>query len=193
MFFLQGQSKISKSSKPAKTLILGPAEREELKNPLGHLIKGTPDQTMGILKQLIQEQRPPKIIAVGDMVSNSLIEYSVPVNVIVVDNKIVREEIKPIRTTAETILKVKNPAGTLSPEAWDAIEKALKSKGLAKILVDGEEDLFTLVAVALAPENAFVIYGQPGKGLVAVPVNKEARRKTQIIIDAMQASVEKAK
>lgn len=190
---MQGQSKISKSSKPAKTLILGPAEREELKNPLGHLIKGTPEQTMGILKQLIQEQRPPKIIAVGDMVSNSLIEYSVLVNVIVVDNKIVREEIKPLKVAAETILKVKNPAGTLSPEAWDAIEKALKSKGLAKILVDGEEDLFTLVAVALAPENAFVIYGQPGKGLVAVPVNKEARRKTQIIIDAMQASVEKAK
>ena len=145
------------------------------------------------LKQLIQQQNPPKIVAVGDMVSRNMIEHQVPVNIIVVDNKIIREEIKPLEVSAQTTLQVENPAGTLAPEAWDILEKALKQERLTKVLVDGEEDLFTLVAVALAPENSFVVYGQPGEGLVAVPVNRETRRKAQIIIDAMKPAVEKAK
>jgi uncharacterized protein (UPF0218 family) len=192
-FSYGGNPKISKSHKPDRTLILTPAQRQELKNPLGHLIKGTPEQTMKKLKQLIQQQNPPKIIAVGDMVSRNMIEHHVPVNIIVVDNKIVREEIKPLEVAAQTILQVKNKAGTLSPEAWNATEKALKQEHLTKVLVDGEEDLFTLVAVALAPKNSFVVYGQPDEGLVAVPVNRETRRKAQVIIDAMQPAVEKAK
>jgi uncharacterized protein (UPF0218 family) len=157
------------------------------------LIDGLPEQTMTKLTQLIQQHKPPKIIAVGDMVSKSMIEYHVPVNIIVVDNKIVREKIEPVKVEAQKILQVKNAPGTLSPEAWDVLEEALKQKLLIKVLVDGEEDLLTLVAVTLAPENCLVIYGQPGEGLVAVPVNKETRRKAQTIINAMQPAVEKAK
>jgi uncharacterized protein (UPF0218 family) len=190
---LRRHTKISKSLKPARTLILGPAERQELRNPLGWLIDGLPEQTMTKLTQLIQQHKPPKIIAVGDMVSKSMIEYHVPVNIIVVDNKIVREKIEPVKVEAQKILQVKNAPGTLSPEAWDVLEEALKQKLLIKVLVDGEEDLLTLVAVTLAPENCLVIYGQPGEGLVAVPVNKETRRKAQTIINAMQPAVEKAK
>ena len=192
-FLLWRQPEISKSHKPARALILGPAERQELKNPLGHLIEGAPEQTMKKLKQLIQQQNPPKVIAVGDMVSRNMVSNHVRVNIIVVDNKIVREEIKPLEVAAQTILQVENPAATLVPEAWDILEKALKEEGLTKVLGNGEEDLFTLVAVALAPEDSLVVYGQPGEGLVAVPVNRETRRKAQIIIDAMQPAVEKAK
>jgi uncharacterized protein (UPF0218 family) len=181
------------SPKPAQTLVLTAAERQELKNPLGHLLKGSPAQTMKALRQLIQRQNPPKIIAVGDMVSKNIIEHSLPVNIIVVDNKIVREKTPPIKAAAQTVLHVSNLAGTLSPEAWDVLEEALKQKQLAKVLVDGEEDLLTLVAVTLAPRNALVVYGQPSEGLVAVPVNTETRRKAQAIIDAMQRAVEKAK
>jgi uncharacterized protein (UPF0218 family) len=145
------------------------------------------------LKQLIQKQNPPKIISVGDFVSKNIIGHSVPVDIIVVDNKIVREKITPVRVAAKTILQVKNPAGTLSTKVWDVLEEALKQKQLTKVLVDGEEDLITLVAVILAPENTLVIYGQPCEGLVAVPVNKETRGKAQAIVDAMQPAVEKAK
>lgn len=145
------------------------------------------------LKQLIQQQRPSKIVAVGDMVSKSMIEHNVPVSIIVVDNKIVREKTEPVKVAAQKILQVRNAPGTLSPEAWDVLEEALKQKQLIKVFVDGEEDLLTLVAVMLAPENSLVIYGQPEEGLVAVPVNKETRRKAQAIVDAMQHAVEKAK
>jgi len=179
--------------KPARALILTPAERQELKNPLGQLIRGSPEQASKKLKQLIQQQKPPKIIAVGDLVSKNMVEYSLPVSIIVVDNKMLRKKIKPIKSAAQTILQVKNPAGTLSPEAWSVLKEALKQKQLTKVLVEGEEDLFTLVAVALAPENTLVVYGQPNEGLVALTVNKETRRKVQLILDAMQLAVEKAK
>ena len=192
-FLLWRQPEISKSPKPTRTLILGPSERQELKNPLGHLFRGSPEQTMTKLKQLIQEQKPPKIIAVGDMVAKNMIEYHIPVSIIVVDNKIVREKTKPVEAAVHEVFRIRNPPGTLSPEAWDAIEEGLKREQLTKVLVDGEEDLLTLVAVALAPENSLVAYGQPSEGLVAVPVNKETRRKAQVIIDAMQPAVEKAK
>jgi hypothetical protein len=193
LFLLRRHSKINKLLKPARTLTLTATERQELKNPLGKTIKGSPEQTMKRLKQLIQKQNPPKIISVGDFVSKNIITHSVPVNIIVVDNKIVRKKIAPVRVAAKTILQVRNPAGTLSPKAWDVLEEALNQKQLTKVLVDGEEDLLTLVAVILAPENALVVYGQPCEGLVAVPVNKETRRKAQAIVDAMQPIVEKAK
>jgi len=148
---------------------------------------------MAKLRQLIQQQKPPKIIAVGDMVSKNMIEHHIPVSIIVVDNKIVREKTKPVQVATQKVFRVRNPAGTLSPEAWDAIEEALKQEQLTKVLVDGEEDLLTLVAAVLAPENSLVVYGQPNEGLVAVPVNKETKRKAQAIIDAMSPAVEKAK
>jgi uncharacterized protein (UPF0218 family) len=142
---------------------------------------------------LIQQLKPLKIVAVGDMVSKNMIEHSLPVSIIVVDSKMLREKIKPIKSAAQTILRVKNPAGTLSRETWSVLEEALKQKQLTKVLVEGEEDLFTLVAVALAPDNTLVVYGQPNEGLVALTVNKETRQKVQLILDAMQPAVEKAK
>jgi len=145
------------------------------------------------LKQLIKQQKPPKIIAVGDIVSKNMTTRGIPTNMTIVDNKVLRKTIKPVKTQAETTLHVKNPAGKITPEAWTTTQKALAQDKPTQVLVEGEEDLFTLVAVAQAPENTLVVYGQPNQGLVAVRVNKETRRKVQLIIDAMQPSVEKSK
>jgi len=154
---------------------------------------GSPNETMTKLKQLIKEKKPSRIVAVGDVVSRNMLEHHIAVHIIVVDNKVLRETIKPIKIKAETTLHVKNPPGKLTPEAWTTMQKALQQDRLTRILVEGEEDLFTLVAVAQAPENALVVYGQPNQGVVAVQVNMETRRKVQIIIDAMQPIDEKPK
>jgi len=157
------------------------------------LITGSPDETMTKLKQLIKDEKPPKIIAVGDVVSKNMSVHHIPIQTAIVDNKVLRKTIKPIKVRAETTLHVKNPAGTLTREAWTTIKKALKQDKPTRVLVDGEEDLFTLVAVSQAPENTLVVYGQPNQGVVAVKVNEETRRKVQLIIDAMQPAVEKSK
>ena len=181
------------SKKPTQTLILRPEQRRELKNPLGQLITGSPKETMLKLSQIVNEQKPPIIAAVGDMVSKNMTEHHIPVHIVIVDNKILREDIKPVQIETKTTLHVNNPPGTLTPEAWTTFQEALKKTKPTKVQVQGEEDLFTLVAVALAPDKSLVVYGQPNQGLVAVTVNKETRRKAQLIIDAMQPAVEKAK
>jgi len=184
---------MQKPRTPTQTLILPAELRQELKNPLGQLLTGSPKETMTKLKQLIREGKPPKIIAVGDVVSKNMSAHRVPTHTIIVDNKVLRKTIKPIKVKAETTLHVKNPAGTLTREAWTTMQEALKQDRSTRVLVEGEEDLFTLAAVSLAPENTLVVYGLPNRGVVAVRVNKETRRKVQLIVDAMQPAVEKSK
>lgn len=145
------------------------------------------------LKQIVNKVKPPVIVAVGDMVSKNMTEHHIQVHIVIVDNKILREDIKPVQIETKTTLHVKNPPGTLTPEAWTTLQEALKQTKPTKVQVQGEEDLFTLVAVVLAPDKSLVVYGQPNQGLVAVRVNKETRRKVQLILDAMQPAVEKAK
>lgn len=50
----------------------------------------------------------------------------------------------------------------------------------------------TLIAVMYAPENSFVLYGQPYKGIVVVKVTTEKRAKIAEILKAME-DVRKAK
>ena len=54
------------------------------------------------------------------------------------------------------------------------------------MLVEGEEDLLTLVAVLKAPENSLVVYGQPHEGVVAVKVDKAIKEGIRKIIAAMK-------
>jgi uncharacterized protein (UPF0218 family) len=55
-------------------------------------------------------------------------------------------------------------------------------------MIDGEEDLLTLVAVLSAPEDTLVVYGQPHIGIVAVKATEETKEKMHRIVDAMEES-----
>jgi len=145
------------------------------------------------LKQLIQQEKPPLIIAVGDVVSKNMAEHRIPTHIVIVDGKVLREKVKPIKIKVEKTLLVKNPPGTITKEAWTTIQEALKQHQLTRVLVEGEEDLFTLITVSQAPENTMVVYGQPSQGVVAVKVTAHTKQKVQLIIDAMQPTVEKPK
>lgn len=56
------------------------------------------------------------------------------------------------------------------------------------MMVDGEEDLLTVVTVLSAPDGAFVVYGQPHVGIVVVEVSAESRENMRRIVDLMQVS-----
>jgi len=172
---------------------LTPQLRLELKKPLGMLIKGPPKQTMEKIKLLIQKQKPTKTISVGDVVTQNLAENHIPIQVIIIDNKALRQIIQPIEVEAQKTLHIKNPPGTITPEAWTLVREAIQQNQITKVLVDGEEDLLTLVAVIQAPANSLVIYGQPYEGVVAIKVTAQTKKKMQKIIDAMQPAVEKSK
>lgn len=165
---------------------LTPQLRKKLKKPLGTLFQGALEETMKILETLIEKEKPAKVVTVGDRVSQDLADHHILPDVLIVDNKIMRKKISPISATADRVVNVKNPAGTITEEAWLAIEKAMEDSRRTKIVVDGEEDLLTLVAILTAPENSLVLYGQPRKGVVVVKATVEIKQKVQKIVEAMK-------
>lgn len=168
-----------------QTLVLPPQLRRELKAPLGKLIMGSPEEAMKKLEELIIKEKPSMIITVGDIVSENTAKHGISTHLAIVDNRVMRQPRKPIVLKTSQTIHVKNPPGIISDKAWIAIRKALKQEQATKIVVDGEEDLLTLVALLHAPLNSLVIYGQPHEGVVAVRVTRRKRQKARNIIEAM--------
>jgi uncharacterized protein (UPF0218 family) len=165
---------------------LTPKLRKELKTPLGLLIRGSSEETTKALKGLIEKMKPRKIISVGDVVSKNMIRAGIRPQVLVVDNKVMRMPIDPIEFDVDQTLHVKNPPGTLMDAAWRVVKEAMKSKGTTKVMVDGEEDLLTLVVVLGAPRRSLVVYGQPDEGVVVVNVTEKTIGRVLNVIDEME-------
>ena len=152
------------------------------------MIEGPFKETMERLKEIIKKEKPSMVISVGDIVSQRMIEHGLSLNVLIVDNKTMRKPIQPIMVDVDQTLYAENPPGTITDEAWAAIRQAVEQKGRTKVMVDGEEDLLTIVTVLSAPEDAFVVYGQPHVGIVVVKVTEETKEKMRRIVDAMEES-----
>ena len=165
---------------------LTPELRIKLKKPIGTMIRGSFAETMKIFKDMTEKEKPAVIISVGDTVSKNLEENHVFPQLSIVDNRVMRRNIQPIPLTAEKTIHIKNPPGTITEEALRAVQEALKSNCRVKIVVDGEEDLLTLIAVLYSPENSFVIYGQPYEGVVVVKATNEKKAEVALILKAME-------
>lgn len=171
---------------------LNPELRMKLKEPMGTLIRGPFNETMKILKETVEREKPPRIISVGDTVSKNLTRSQILPQLAIVDNLTMRKNIKPISVKAERHVHVKNPQGTITDEAILAIRDSLKQNEYAKIVVDGEEDLLALVAILHSPENSLVVYGQPHEGIVVVKATTEKKTEIAEILRDMK-TIPKAK
>ena len=154
--------------------------RPLLKRPLGQLF---PNVTAAI--ERLRQLRPPRLIAVGDVVAAGLLDGGLRPDVVVVDMKVMRspadEKTKQAVENFEAkVVRVKNQAGTITPELREALEAA---KPPLKIVVDGEEDLATLPAVLSAPLGSAVVYGQPGEGLVLVEVTEQKKLEFEKLLN----------
>ena len=136
----------------------------------------------------ISKEKPSIVISVGDIVSQNMVKHGLCLDVLIVDNKTMRKTIEPITVDVDQTLYAKNPAGTITDDAWAVIKQATQLKGRTKVIIDGEEDLLTLVTVLSAPEDALVVYGQPRVGVVLVKVNQESRENMRRIVDLMAVS-----
>ncbi|MBS7608012.1 MAG: DUF359 domain-containing protein [Candidatus Bathyarchaeia archaeon] len=159
--------------------------RRKLKKPLGELIRGSYEETMGKLKLLVEREKPPCIVSVGDVVSRNLVKENFRPKLLIVDNRVMRSNVEPAKLDADEEKHVKNPPGTITFEALNAIQEAFKTTHTVKIVVDGEEDLLALPAIQHAPENALVIYGQPHEGLVVVRVTLQKKAEVAEILEEM--------
>lgn len=165
---------MSKKAKNEPTLLLPEKIRARLKRPLGQLF---PDiaTAVGHLRKL----RPTRLITVGDVVTARFLAAGVRPDVAVVDFLVVREPVSEnLRARIDSLdvetVRVKNPAGALTPEMRRALDEA---KPPLKIIVEGEEDLATIPAVLSAPQGSVVVYGQPGEGVVLIKVTESKRQE----------------
>lgn len=158
--------------------------RSKLKSPIGELIPGPPKSSIIRLRQIIKSMKPSKIICVGDFVSKLLVDSSIPVDLKIIDNRTMRRETENLPFKGENVFWVTNPAGTIQMAAWAALSEALGKRD-SMLIVKGEEDLLTLAAIALAPRDALVLYGQPREGMVAVRVDPARKSEAEFLVSQM--------
>jgi uncharacterized protein (UPF0218 family) len=163
-----------------------------LKHPLGKLITGPPERTMKVLKEVIERDRPTRVIAIGDVVTSNIMKSGIKVDFIVIDFKSKRQPVDPICLDNCDVTKIKNPAGVITPTAYEAVKDVCtKLEGgshLKAIVVDGEEDLLTLPIVKLAPIGTLVVYGQPYAGIVLVKITRAIKHEAELIMEKMTKS-----
>ena len=161
-----------------------PADLPRLKEPFGTLFAGGPDKSMLALGQFIKRHRPSRTTAVGDVVSKATFAAGIPVNLRIIDKMSMRKPAVPFKLSARKTYTVKNPAGTITQESWDAIRRAMKEDDVL-IVVGGEEDLLTLPCIVESPDDSLVLYGQPSRGLVVVETTPAAKEEARLILGRM--------
>ena len=158
--------------------------REELKIPLGNLIKDSDPQKEQIIRKTYSEKI---VITIGDATSDMLIKMGLVPFLQIVDGKEKRHERElPLDDSIVTNLYCVNPPGEITQESIDIIKKSFNAKPPIRILVDGEEDLLVLPTCLFSPESYVVMYGQPNEGLVIVRITNEVREKVQKIVNLMK-------
>ena len=172
-------AKTRKSQPGGKILKLPEEARPVLKRPLGQLFTSTSEAI-----ERLRRLRPARLITVGDIVASKLLEAGLKPDVLVADFKVMREPTddktkRTIEAFEASVVRVKNPAGTITRELREAFEVG---KFPLKIIVDGEEDLATIPAVLSAPLGSVVVYGQPREGLVLVEVTERKRQEFEDLL-----------
>ncbi|MDR0373989.1 MAG: DUF359 domain-containing protein [Nitrososphaerota archaeon] len=167
---------------------LTPRLRVFLKEPLGLLIKGSPQETMAKLGDLLVAERPPGVISVGDVVSQNLHDCGINPQLSVIDYVSLRDNVLPRQASVEKTVYVQNPQGTITMQAVLAVKAALESGLHTHIVVEGEEDLLTLIAVLYAPKNSFIVYGQPYCGIVVVRASSGKKAQIKELLNEMKIS-----
>ena len=160
-----------------------PAElRSELAKPMGRVFDSEQAKGPGFARLA---KSSPMVVTVGDRVADTLETAGRTPDIHVIDGIERRSRRELPDVPYERLVKVKNPPATLTSDAIEGMRKAFAGKMPARVLVDGEEDLMAMLAIAMAPSGAVVFYGQPKVGVVAVKVGAASRARNRSILAKM--------
>jgi len=93
----------------------------------------------------------PMVVTVGDRVTDTLQEVGRTPDVQIVDGVERRQKREYPKAPYSRLIKVKNPAGSVTVDAIEGVRAAFMGKKPARVQVDGEEDLMAMLAIAMAP------------------------------------------
>jgi uncharacterized protein (UPF0218 family) len=151
-----------------------------LKQPFGTLI---PNKQVTKQKILPMLKGAKKVIAVGDATTERLVDFGIPPDVAVIDGRERRSKRSyPSNYRAEE-MRCTNPAGTISKEAVEVLQDAIKAQPPVRVIVEGEEDLLALPVFAMVPAGSVVLYGQPLEGLVVVRITPVKQKQAKDLMD----------
>jgi GTP-dependent dephospho-CoA kinase len=131
------------------------------------------------------------LIAVGDIVSATLIRHGLAPDVVIYDlgtkRASVSRDVQALLETYEArLMTVESPAAMITTELLTAVRAAIAEAGPVKIHVIGEEDLAALPCILHAPIGGTVIYGMPNRGLVPVQVSERTRSVAAELLSLMK-------
>ena len=169
----------------SKILFMPKTIESTLKKPFGTLFEGPEDDTSIAIKKMTKalnlEEYNGKIVAVGDVCVSAMRGIGIIPDIAVVDDmtkrQILPDELKPDKGGYDECISCNNPAGQITPELSNCLIAAAKSDHKTIIVVDGEEDLAPIILHLSLPLNAYVIYGQPNKGVVICMSDEKAKAR----------------
>jgi len=156
--------------------------RSTLARPLGRVFT---EEEVGNLEFKRLAREAPMVGTVGDRVTDTLGALSRTPEVQVVDGVERRQNRELPDVPYARLVKVNNPAGTVTADAIEGMRAAFGGKKPVRVKVDGEEDLMAMLAIAMAPVSAVVYYGQPGEGVVAVKADATSKSRNREILAKM--------
>ncbi|HUR60783.1 MAG TPA: DUF359 domain-containing protein [Candidatus Thermoplasmatota archaeon] len=187
--------------RPRTAYILPEPLRRELAAPFGPVLS-----TEQLGQQLTDSD---VLVCVGDVVSLTIKELGLSPRLFVCDFQTQRGQADrmfevELGSWGRLAFKVRNPAGQVTREAWDAIRLGMEyGAGSARedgdvdedgdgpdpvrIFVEGEEDLLGLPCFLEAPLGAKVLYGMPGKGVVVVDVTPAFQDRVRALLTRFDA------
>ncbi len=158
-------------------LVLPSEHRGLFKQPFGTLFPEFSD----IAAQLSGRM----VCTVGDVVTHSALARGIIPAVGVIDGFTMRSPYLAMPEISHHILRVRNPAGTITDELVAVLKEAVMSTP-CMILVDGEEDLAVLPLIRFLPDGALVLYGQPNEGVVVCEVTQELRLRADDLLSCFE-------
>ena len=159
----------------------------DLRKPMGHVsssISILSEEYIAAMRDILLKQGSIYCIAVGDMVTLELKKRGIYTLISIIDRTTQRKALN--NEVLNHILEkgcsnAKNEKGMIQKEAIIKLQKLFSRNELGHIaavkqlLIQGEEDLLTLVVILLAPLGGHVWYGQQGIGAIDVKVTEKMK------------------
>jgi hypothetical protein len=151
----------------------------------------TAQKVLDLIQEKFGEEIPP-LITIGDVTTESFLRIGAPIHLAVIDGKTRRGVFDSAAGNFQAEVEVDNPAGTITPEARDAILAAISEDASTLIRVNGEEDLLVIPAVVGAPFGDIIMYGQPPQtdldpplpaGVVYFPVTPQIKQVGSTLLE----------
>lgn len=167
-----------------KELKMPESLRPALQKPLGKIFKNEES-----LLRRIDTSKHTLIIAVGDIIVDSLLKNDIDPDVKVIDlrSRRVRTDLFTEHRLVKKGPSLINNPGTVNLKTAEIIKEKIKlalyKKEKSWIVVEGEEDLLALPAILFAPIGSLVLYGHWEHGIIAVEIDEKIKNKVKIIIE----------